>query len=99
MTVVLRHLSGLTPASPEPLGRRLEAGRDLGLAACAQVHPHFFSQAWPPPALTPQSCPTPHLLGGRLSLGKQTPWESPRLPPSNPSLPPGQYCSQRKCPV
>lgn len=23
----------------------------------------------------------------------------PRLPPPSPSLPPGQYCSQRKCPV
>lgn len=86
ITMVLCHLPGLTPAVSEPLGQRLEAGRAPGLAAS-------FSEAWP----GPRSWPAPYLAGGTR------PWVSstgvPRLPPSSPSLPPGQYCSQRKCPV
>lgn len=45
----------------------------------------------------PTQLPAPYLVRGAR------PWVSstgvPRLPPSGPSLPPGQYCSQRKCPV
>lgn len=97
MTVVLRHLSGLTPASPEPLGRRL--GETLGSLPVRKFTPTSFPRPGHHPLSLPKAAPPLTSSGGRLSLGKQTPWESPRLPPSNPSLPPGQYCSQRKCPV
>lgn len=92
--MVLCHLPGLALAHPASLVPKAGGWGSPGLAACVQILTHSSPQAWLGSLQPPR--PSPPLWS--LALGEQ--YGSPRaFPPSGPSLPPGQYCSQRKCPV
>lgn len=84
MTVVLRHLSGLTPASPEPLGRRL--GETLGSLPVRKFTPTSFPRPGHHPLSLPKAAPP------LTSSGGACPWVS-RLPGSPLAFrPPTQAC-------